>query len=101
MKFIIHDWDDARAIRILHNCRRAMGTHARLLVIERVLSAGDEPDFGKLSDLQMLVFTPSGRERTEAEFRALYEAAGFRLTAVIPTSSPLSIIEGVSSQYTE
>lgn len=95
MKFIIHDWDDRRAIRILHNCRRAMGTGGRLLAIERVLSAGDEPDFGKLSDLQMLVFTPSGRERTEAEFRALYEAAGFRLTRVIPTASPLSIIEGV------
>jgi hypothetical protein len=95
MKFIIHDWDDGRAIRILHNCRHAMGTEGRLLVIERVLSAGDEPDFGKLSDLQMLVFTPSGRERTEAEFRALYEAAGSQLTSVIPTTSPLSIIEGV------
>jgi hypothetical protein len=95
MKFIIHDWDDDRAIRILRNCRRVMRGGARLLIIERVLSAGDEPDFGKFSDLQMLVFAPSGRERTEAEFRAVYDAAGFRLTRVVPTTSPLSIIEGV------
>ncbi len=95
MKFIIHDWDDDRAIRVLRNCRRVMRAHARILVIERVLSAGDEADFGKFSDLQMLVFSPSGRERTEAEFRALYNAAGLRLTRVVPTTSPLSIIEGV------
>jgi hypothetical protein len=95
MKFIIHDWDDDRAIRILRNCRRVMRDGTRLLVVERVLSAGDQPDFGKLSDLQMLVFAPSGRERTEADFRALYDAAGFRLTHVVPTTSPLSVIEGV------
>lgn len=95
MKFIIHDWDDDRAIRILRNCRRVMRGGAKLLVIERVLSAGDDPDFGKFSDLQMLVFAPSGRERTEAEFRSLYDAAGLRLTRVVPTTSPLSIIEGV------
>jgi hypothetical protein len=95
MKFIIHDWDDDDAVRILRNCRRVMRGQARLLVIERVVTAGDEPDFGKLSDLQMLVFTPSGRERTEAEFRVLYKGAGFRLTRVVPTTGPLSIIEGI------
>lgn len=95
MKFIIHDWDDDRAIQILRNCRRVMRSGATLLVLERVLSVGDEADFGKFSDLQMLVFTPSGRERTESEFTAIYDAAGFRLTRVVPTTSPLSIIEGV------
>jgi ubiquinone/menaquinone biosynthesis C-methylase UbiE len=95
MKFIIHDWDDDRATRILRNCRRVMRPGAKLLVIERVLSAADEPDFGKFSDLQMLVFAPGGRERTEREFRALYDTAGFELTRVVPTASPLCIIEGV------
>lgn len=95
MKFIIHDWNDDRAIRLLRNCRRVMRGGAKLLVIERVLSAGDEPDFGKFSDLQMLVFAPGGRERTEREFRALYDMAGFQLTRVVPTASPLCIIEGV------
>jgi len=42
----------------------------------------------------MLVMT-GGRERTEAEFRDLYERAGFRLTRVVPTESPFSAIEGV------
>ena len=95
MKFIVHDWDDARATRILRNCRQVMRGGAKLLVIERVLSATDEPDFGKFSDLQMLVFAPDGRERTETEFRTLYDAAGFELTRVVPTASPLCIIEGV------
>jgi hypothetical protein len=42
----------------------------------------------------MLVMT-GGRERTEEEFRQLYEASGFRLTRVVPTESPFSVIEGV------
>ena len=45
--------------------------------------AGNEPSFGKLLDLDMLVI-PGGKERTEEEYRRLF-AAGFRLTRVIPT----------------
>lgn len=94
MKKVIHDWDDERASRILRNCHTAMPAPAKLLVVERVITPGDEPDHRKFTDLEMLVLN-YGRERTEAEFRELYEAAGFRLTRVVPTTSPLSIIEGV------
>jgi len=92
MKHIIHDWDDEQSIRILRNCRRAMAPEGRLLVLEILIPRGNEPSFAKLLDLEMLVI-PGGRERTEEEFRALYGAAGFELTAVIPTRSPISIIE--------
>lgn len=51
-----------------------------------------EPHFGKFIDLNMLVMT-GVRERTEEEYRRLLEAGGFRLTKVIPTESPMSIIE--------
>ncbi len=81
---MIHDWDDERAGTILRACRAAMGTRARLLVIDAVLTEGNEPDWGKLIDLQMLVMTSGGRERTEAGFRSLLAAAGFRLERVIP-----------------
>ncbi len=62
--------------------------------MEAVVPAGREPDFSKVIDLNMLVMT-GGRERTEAEFRELFERAGFRLTRVVPTESPFSVIEGV------
>lgn len=94
MKHIIHDWDEASAINILRNCRRAMPQGAKLLLVEEVLPCDDTPAIGKLVDLQMLVI-PGGRERTEDEYRALLRAAGFRLTSVTPTRSPLSVIEGV------
>ncbi|MGB7921759.1 MAG: methyltransferase, partial [Pyrinomonadaceae bacterium] len=93
MKHIIHDWDEASAINILKNCRRAMRPDAKLLLVEGVLSCGDTPAIGKLVDLQMLLM-PGGRERTEEEYRQLLEAAGFRLTSITPTRSPLSVIEG-------
>jgi hypothetical protein len=93
MKLIIHDWDDERAIRILKNCHSAMADGGKLLLIEAVVPAGNEPSFSKGMDLQMLIMT-GGRERTEAEYRDLFAAGGFTLTRVIPTESPLSIIEG-------
>jgi hypothetical protein len=94
LRHILHDWDDERAVRILRNCERAMPTGGRLLVVESVLPLGNEPSFGKLLDLTMLVI-PGGLERTEEEFRALLETAGFRLTKIVPTTADVCVIEGV------
>ena len=94
LKQVIHDWDDERARRILEQCRRAMPATGRLLVVERVIPPGNDPSFGKLTDLAMLVWT-GGKERTEADYRALLAAAGFALTRVVPTPSPLSVVEAV------
>jgi len=97
LKFVIHDWDDDRAVTILKNCHRAMVEDGRLLVVEMVIPPGNEPFYGKLADLNMLVLTGGGRERTEAEYRTLFDIAGFKLTKIIPTQSPtqFSVIEGV------
>jgi hypothetical protein len=42
----------------------------------------------------MLVCT-GGRQRSEAEFRSLYAAAGFELTRIVPTPARVCVIEGV------
>jgi hypothetical protein len=96
MKTVIHDWDDARAATILANCRRAMTLAGRLFIIERELpdagntAVGSEPF---LLDLEMLVMTPGGRERTRSEFAKLLTDAQFELVSVIPTTSPLKLFE--------
>lgn len=93
MKHIVHDWDDARAAVILRNIKRAMEPGGRVILLEAVLLPGSsEPDFGKLVDVEMLMM-PGGRERTADEFRSLFESAGFTLTNIVPTKSPLSVIE--------
>ena len=94
LRQIIHDWNDARAKRILTNCRRAMAAHPKLLIFENVVPAGDAPSFAKLLDLNMLVIS-GGQERTEEEFRALLDSGGFRLMRVIPTPSMMSVLEAV------
>ena len=66
----------------------------KLILVEAVVPATNEPHFSKFIDLNMLVMT-GGRERTEAEFRKLYQDSGFKLTRVVPTESPFSVIEGV------
>ena len=94
MKHIIHDWDDERATKILQNIREAMAEDGKVLIIEVVVPEGNEPHYSKLLDLEMLV-SPGGVERTAREYGELLAAAGLRLTRIIQTKSPFSIIEGV------
>lgn len=92
---VIHDWDDDRAVSILKNCRAAMAGTARLLLVEIVLPDGAAASIGKLADLEMLVMTAGGRERTEAEHRALLAHAGLRLTRIVPGVGLTSLVEAV------
>lgn len=92
MKHIIHDWNDADCGRILGNIRAVSKPGTKLLVVEMVIPPGDAPHPGKLLDLEMLVVA-SGKERTEAEYAALFAAYGFRLTRVVPTRGPASVVE--------
>jgi O-methyltransferase domain/Dimerisation domain len=91
---VVHDWDDDLAIRILSNCRKAMTRNGRVLIVDMIVPETNSPSFSKLLDLNMMVMT-GGRERTKAEFHALLDAADYRVTRIIPTMAPQSIIEAV------
>lgn len=100
IKSVIHDWDDERATTILRNCRRSIAHDGRLLVLESILPPKVDRSPETLGavlvgDLNMLV-SAGGRERTEAEFSVLLEAAGFRLSNIIDIAPPayVNLIEG-------
>jgi hypothetical protein len=71
-----------------------MAKDSRVLLVEMIVPEADSKCFSKLLDLNMLVMT-GGRERTEGEFRALLDASKYRLTRIIPTNAPQSIVEAV------
>ena len=97
LKSVIHDWDDEQSLALLRNCHKALEERGALLLVERVMPARVEADPDTvLLDVHMLAVT-GGRERSEAEYRALLTAAGFRLTRVIPTRCRFSLIEAVRS----
>lgn len=96
MKHIIHDWDDAKATTILKNIHEASPADARVILLEGVIAAGNEPSLGKWIDLEMLLL-PGGKERTEEEYRALFAGAGFRATQFVKTKSPMFVIEAVKA----
>jgi hypothetical protein len=100
LSWILHDWNDQSAVRILANCHAAMGDAGRLLAIELVVPSGEQQaseDVDWLvntTDIEMLAVV-GGRERTAAEYSELYESAGFQLTRVVPLQgSAWSVIEG-------
>jgi hypothetical protein len=96
MKYIIHDWNDAQCGQILGNCRAAMAPGGRVLVVDHVIPKGNGASWAKLLDINMMVL-PGGKERTRAEFQALFERSGLRLKRIYPTKTPLSILEGVAA----
>jgi hypothetical protein len=93
LKYILHDWDDERCVAILRACRAALPAAGRLLVVELLIPPGDGRSFAKSQDVNMLV-NLTGRERTAAEYAALFAAAGFALTRTIPVLGELHLIEG-------
>ena len=93
LSWIIHDWEHGRATTILKRCREAMSSAGRLLLVEAVIPRGDEPHAGKIMDFVMLTAL-GGQERTKEQYEGLLREAGFRLSAVAQTASPMCIIEG-------
>jgi len=93
MSAVILDWDDEWTIKIRDNCRRAMAPKGKVLVVETVLRSRDEPSFATLLDLNMLAMN-GGRERTEEDFRSLFDPAGLQVTRLVPMLAPQWVIEG-------
>jgi hypothetical protein len=92
---VLHDWSDEDCVRILRTIRRAMGEHSLLLLGEQILEPN--PAYGRatgyLIDVQMMAMFGHARERSEVEFRGLFDQSGLSLRRVIPTASPIAIIE--------
>jgi O-methyltransferase domain len=94
LSHIIHDWSETQALAILRHCREAVGIGGRLLLIEMVLPEDNTMHPAKIMDMVMLMAL-GGQERTQQEYRTLLDRAGFRLTRVVPTSSPSSVVEAI------
>ena len=90
---VIHDWGDEEAIRILRNIGAAMPSDARVLVIEGLIPEHSNYNFSKVSDLLMLVYSDSGRERKKEEFDNLFANAGFRVNRVLKLPSLFRVFE--------
>ena len=97
LKHVIHGKPDAEAVEILRNCRAAMLTHGKIILVERVLPDRIERNDNAiqsafLADINMMV-AAGGKERTEKEYLDILTLAGLRLSRIVSTPGPLSLIE--------
>ena len=96
LKLILHDWNDEECVAILKNLRAAATGPRRVFIVEHIVTGPEEPHFAKLFDIHMLCWG-TGRERTEAEYIQLLDAAGFRhVRSWYPAGGPMGVIEGVA-----
>ena len=90
---IVHDWDDRSCVRILATIASCMPPHAKIMVIERPVPRGDGPDFSKSADMLMLLFGEGGRERSQAEYEALFTSAGLDVVGQTTLPSLFEVYE--------
>ena len=92
LRHIIHNWSDEDAITILKNCKKAMISDGKILVVEAVIPPGNDPHPFKWLDLTMLMI--GGKERTKVQFEEIFTQAGLKLTRIIPVTPTINIVEG-------
>jgi hypothetical protein len=95
LKWILHDWDDAACVRLLRNIAGAMPNGAKLVVIEGVQERNAPHARFSPIDLQMLIVTDGGRERSIPEIQGLMAESGLRPTTVHRTPADLALLEAV------
>jgi hypothetical protein len=99
LRFILHDWSDEDCVGILGNCRRAMASDGRLVVVESFLGRmGQETEDniadaqGAIVDLHMLVVA-GGMERLVSQYESLLHQAGLTMTATTRLPSGYVLME--------
>ncbi|KAL4312163.1 hypothetical protein GQ457_01G052160 [Hibiscus cannabinus] len=98
LKWILHNWSDEKCVEILKNCRKAL--QGKLIIVEAVIRGKSESLFdveAQRYDLKMMVISPSGKERSEDEWKKLLKLGGFPRFTIIKIPSFLSIIEAFPS----
>ena len=98
LKHIFHDWSDEHCRTILKLMRKKLPTDGRVLVCEMVVTDEPGPTPAKMLDIEMLVMTVGGKERTKDEFAELFASSGLRLSRIVPTERPICVIEAVPGQ---
>jgi hypothetical protein len=97
MKHIVQNFDDETSVKLLTHCRKALARGGKVLVVEQLITNGPESIGSKLLDLELMVMTERGRERTEDEYAALFRKAGLKLSRVVPTQSSMFVLEAKRS----
>jgi hypothetical protein len=93
LKNIIHNWDDEKAALILSNIAVGMEQGAKILIIDMIVPEHGGSPTPSLLDIQMLVSFSEGKERSRAEFEKVVALSGLKISRIVPTIAPISLIE--------
>jgi hypothetical protein len=86
LKWLLHDWDDQRALTILKHCAHAMHPNSKLLIVERLMP--EQPAEAARSQLVMadlnMLCQGGGAERTLEQYRRLCATTGLSVVSCVP-----------------
>jgi hypothetical protein len=94
LKHTLHDFSEPQILAVLKNIRDAIKADGAVYIIEYVLPEDNTKHIGNIIDLWLMLLL-GARERTRDQYAKVLADAGFKLTRVIPTGSPVSVIEAI------
>lgn len=94
IKYILHNWKDEACLKILENCRKSIKENGRVLIMD-ILIKEDQPQIAEKSMDMLMLMVFGAKERTREEFESLLTKTNFKINRIIPTKTPLSIIEAL------
>jgi hypothetical protein len=97
---VLCDWPDDQAAHILHSCRHAMGTEARLIVVDGCVAGGSRSPTTTAIDLQLMLTNAGGRIRAEKDWQTLFDTAGLTIQTIVTTGQVWDILELVAADRT-
>src|SRR3954451_16696555 len=98
LKWILHDWDDAACRRLLTGLAETMPDGARAVVIEGLQEPNVVDSRFSMIDLEMLVVTEDGRERSADQLRQLMSAAGLTPTTQTVTATGTALLSATADR---
>ena len=97
IKDVLHDWDDTACAKILGAIRATAPAGSRIVIIEGTLEHTETHPVNTIVDLNMLIQTDDGRQRSVGELRAMLTAAGFTPAGLYRTPGLMSLVEGIAT----
>ncbi|KMT09018.1 hypothetical protein BVRB_6g137240 [Beta vulgaris subsp. vulgaris] len=98
LKWALHNWNDDNCIKVLQRCREAIPSKnegGKVIIIEIVVGipsdTASHSNSQFLMDMQMLSVS-GGKERTEEQWKYLFDNAGFSYYKILPILGARSVI---------
>lgn len=93
LKHVLHGMNDKLAAVLFNNLDKMMRQTDKLLIIEMVIPEGNTKSYSKFNDLEMMIMSGIGMERTRDDFEQMLKQTSLQISNILSLNTGICIIE--------